>query len=293
MNIEHRLVYKDTIHINHMKRRLNTTLSPIAWKILTKYEEQYGNKNDVIERALKGFDKTHYLTRLGIKDFRVTINRMSMGEPGMDSLLEGGIPRGFLVVLTGPPGTGKTTLSLQFLIEGCKGGERGIYFSFEEDADQIARHGFRFGWNLKEYFEQGLLELFGMARMSFEQIIAILEDYKPQRVVFDSMNMVVNPTEFRKGPAWKEFLKTLKEADTVCLMVTEKTQHYDNFEFDEFDFMGDGIVFLDRVPGESEKFLLSIEKMRMTKSKNLPIPFRFGKNGIVSFPGEQVFTKER
>jgi len=275
-----------------MKRRLNTTLSDNAWKILSKYEEQYGNKNDVIELALKGFDKSRYLTRLGIRDFNVAIKRISFGEPGLDSLLEGGIPKGFLVVLTGPPGTGKTTLSLQFLIEGCKTQEKGIYFGFEENADQIARHGFRFGWNLKKHCDEGLLELFGLARMSFEEIISIVEDYKPQRVVFDSMNVVTHPREFRKKMAWREFLKVVKSTETVCVMVTEKTQHYGSFQFDDFDFMADGIVFLDKIPQESEKFLLCVEKMRMTRAKGQPIPFKFGKNGIESYPTEQVFTKE-
>lgn len=275
-----------------MKRRLNTTLSDSAWKILSKYEEQYGNKNDVIELALKGFDKTHYLTRLGIKDFSISIKRASFGEPGLNSLLEGGVPRGFLVVLTGPPGTGKTTLSLQFLIEGCKKQEKGIYFGFEENADQIARHGFRFGWNLKEHCDKGLLELFGLARMSFEEIISIVEDYNPARVVFDSMNMITEPREFRKKMAWREFLKVLKSTETVCVMVTEKNHHYDSFQYDDFDFMADGIIFLDKVPGESEKFLLCVEKMRMTRAKGQPIPFKFGKMGIESYPGERVFKKE-
>lgn len=275
-----------------MKRRLNTTLSDHAWKILSKYEEQYGNKNDVIEHALKGFDKTHYLTRLGIKDFNVSIKRVPFGEPGLDSLLEGGIPSGFLVVLTGPPGTGKTTLSLQFLVEGCRSQERGIYFGFEEDAGQIARHGFRFGWNLKEYCGQGLLELFGLARMSFEEIISLVEDYKPQRLVFDSMNVVTEPGEFRKKMAWREFLKLLKGSDTVCLMVTEKKLHYTSFSFDDFDFMADGIIFMDKIQGESDKFLLCVEKMRMTKSKGQPVPFKFGIKGVESYPGEQVFKKE-
>ncbi len=263
-----------------------------AWKILSKYEEQYGNKNDVIELALKGFDKTHYLTRLGIKDFSMAIKRISCGEPGLDSLLEGGIPKGFLVVLTGPPGTGKTTLSLQFLVEGCTSGEKGIYFSFEENAGQIAKHGVRFGWNLKEYCEQGLLELFAFAKMSFEEIIAVIEDYKPARLVFDSMNMVADPGEFRKGMAWRQFLKVLKSTETVCFMVTEKNQHYGNFQFDDYDFMADGIVFLDRIQGESEKFLLCVEKMRMTKTKNQPIPFRFEREGIMSYPDEQVFMRK-
>ena len=281
------------MRISYMKRRINTTLSDNAWKVLTKYEEQYGGMNDVIELALKGFDKTNYLTRLGIKEFRTTISRISSGENGLDSLLEGGIPRGFLVVLTGPPGTGKTTLSLQFLVKGCREGEKSMYFSFEENADQICKHGFRFGWNLKDFYDKGVLELFTFAQLGFEEIISIVEDYRPARVVFDSMNMITEAEEFRKSMAWKEFLKVLKNTEAVCLMVTEKKQHYNNFLFDEFDFMADGIIFLDKVVGESERFLLCVEKMRMTKVKGQPIPFRFERNEIISYPEEKVFIKEK
>jgi KaiC/GvpD/RAD55 family RecA-like ATPase len=52
----------------------------------------------------------------------MVLERISTGIPGLDSLIEGGIPRGFTVLIAGNPGTGKTVMTSHFLWEGLKNG---------------------------------------------------------------------------------------------------------------------------------------------------------------------------
>ena len=54
------------------------------------------------------------------------------GVPGLDEILHGGLPRGYLYLIEGNPGTGKTTLGLQFLLEGIRKGERVMYVTLSE-----------------------------------------------------------------------------------------------------------------------------------------------------------------
>jgi circadian clock protein KaiC len=62
----------------------------------------------------------------------VTLERSSTGIAGLDALIEGGIPRGFTVLIAGNPGTGKTILTTHFLYEGLLRGEGALYVSFSE-----------------------------------------------------------------------------------------------------------------------------------------------------------------
>ena len=61
------------------------------------------------------------------------------GVAGMDDILRGGFPAGRLLLIEGDPGVGKTTLALQFLLEGARRGERGLYITLSETARGAAR----------------------------------------------------------------------------------------------------------------------------------------------------------
>ncbi len=66
-------------------------------------------------------------------------DRALTGVLGLDGVLAGGLPRNRLCLVEGTPGTGKTTLALQFLLEGRRLGERGMYVTLSETADELRR----------------------------------------------------------------------------------------------------------------------------------------------------------
>lgn len=125
------------------------------------------------------------------------------GVPGLDEVLGGGFAKGNLHLVEGTPGTGKTTLGLQFLLEGRRSGERGLYVTLSETADELRRAAATHGWNLDgiDIFElvppeltmdstrdQSVLyasdlelgETVDMVRQEVERV-------KPERVIFDSV----------------------------------------------------------------------------------------------------------
>ncbi|MCK5063410.1 MAG: AAA family ATPase, partial [Candidatus Aenigmarchaeota archaeon] len=67
------------------------------------------------------------------------INRVKTGVPGMDKLMEGGIPEGSVVLLSGGAGCGKTTFSCQFIMEGLNNGENCLYITLEESPEDIKK----------------------------------------------------------------------------------------------------------------------------------------------------------
>ncbi|MDY6957951.1 MAG: ATPase domain-containing protein [Halobacteriota archaeon] len=263
------------------KQPIHTTLSKEAYNILERYEHELGNKSAVLEKALIGMDKTRYKSRLNLRDSQMTVKRVKSGVKGFDDLVEGGIPEGFVTVLTGPPGGGKSTFSMQFLLEGAEDKSRGILFSFEEDADQIAKQFARFGWDIRKYVEAGWIEIYGMSMLTIEEIVDILETYKPKRVVFDSINVFYEISNLRRSAAWRNLFKYLKQERITSLGVTEKSHGLEIKDFDDFDFMGDGIIYLDKtIMGKNVTHNLSVLKMRGTNVDSTPQEYIFTETGI-------------
>jgi circadian clock protein KaiC len=130
--------------------------------------------------------------------------RLSTGIVGLDDILHGGLARGFLYLVEGNPGAGKTTLALQFLIEGASRGEKGLYISLAESESELrhvtASHGFELdrvtickvsppeleGQTGQQYtvFQPAEVELADV----LEMILAKVREVSPSRVVIDSMS---------------------------------------------------------------------------------------------------------
>src|SRR5829696_1561840 len=77
-------------------------------------------------------------------------NRLATGIEGLDVILEGGFPANRIYLVEGDPGTGKTTLALQFLMEGARLGEAGLYVTLSETAEELGEVEDSHGWRLDE-----------------------------------------------------------------------------------------------------------------------------------------------
>src|SRR5690348_16089760 len=75
------------------------------------------------------------------------------GVPGLDEILAGGLMRGRLYLVEGSPGTGKTTLASQFLMEGTKQGETVLYITLSETAEELRAGAASHGWDFGAGFE--------------------------------------------------------------------------------------------------------------------------------------------
>jgi circadian clock protein KaiC len=157
--------------------------------------------------------------------------RASTGIGGLDAVLNGGLPENRLYLLQGEPGTGKTTLALQFLLEGARVGERGLYISFSESKEELQAVGVSHGWDLSriELLELSALEhqlrpeaqntVFHPAEVEMSETVGLVlrevERVKPSRVVFDSVSemrmLADSPLRYRRQVlALKQFFSSKK-----------------------------------------------------------------------------------
>src|ERR1700742_5049951 len=79
-----------------------------------------------------------------------TSSRCPMGVEGLGDILGGGLPRNRIYLVQGDPGVGKTTVALQFLLEGAKCGETSLYITLSETKEELEVVAKSHGWNLNE-----------------------------------------------------------------------------------------------------------------------------------------------
>src|SRR6476469_1567350 len=131
-------------------------------------------------------------------------NRSSTGIAGLDDILCGGFPSNRLYLLEGKPGTGKTTLALEYLLTGAAAGEKVLYITLSETRDELEEVADSHGWELdginvvelsaigaqleasaqNTLFHSSEVELTQTTKMMLDEV----ERVQPSRVVFDSIS---------------------------------------------------------------------------------------------------------
>ena len=135
------------------------------------------------------------------------MERVKTGIPGFDELVEGGLPKGFNVLLAGAPGTGKTIFGLQYLYNGAKNGENGIYVSLDSSEKRLKGQALQFGWDFDGLKKNGndkegdvlFLEVpVDRVRVNlFDMIEDAVKQVQAKRLVFDNLaNFVINSGQF-------------------------------------------------------------------------------------------------
>lgn len=214
------------------------------------------------------------------------MERLSTGISGLDEATQGGLAKGSTVLLSGRPGTGKTILGLQFLMEGVENGEKCMYISLEEIEEDLKEQAKQFGWDLEKAEEEGKLEIQSIKPRDFKDRFSRrrFEDKGIERMVVDSITPL---TELRidSKTSSRSFLhKTLsgvKKAGITTIFVSEIGENGGLSRDGVSEYVCDGVIKLDsKSIGSGVERTLAVVKMRSTEIDGGIKSLEFTENGI-------------
>ncbi len=200
--------------------------------------------------------------------------RLSSGVEGLDQILGGGfIPeRAYLV--KGGPGSGKTTLCLQFLRAGADNGEKSMFISLSETEDQLRDNAAAMGINVSgiEFLHLGPASTFFTEVETYDifspaevergpitgQIVSAVERLQPRRVVIDTITqmryLASDPAQYRRQVL--SFLRFLSESASTVLYTSEASSEAPD---EDLQYLGDGIIELKAL---NDRRTLCVTKLR-------------------------------
>jgi KaiC/GvpD/RAD55 family RecA-like ATPase len=231
-----------------------------------------------------------------------TIERVPSGIPGLDELMEGGLPRGRITLVTGSAGSGKTTFGVQFLWAGAvHHGEPGAYVTLEEEPEDLQEEMARYGFDLERLKADKRFciiqspvpfEVTGVT-ITIDQLLDTIHSsviaIDAKRIVFDSVAALGlpygDPIQLRRD--LHRLCAMLRELGCTALLLTERPEEENRItRYDIEQFVAQGVIVLHFSRTHRG---IEIRKMRGTRHETDVHTMRLTDRGIVVHPGEHPF----
>ncbi|MBW2989824.1 AAA family ATPase [Candidatus Woesearchaeota archaeon] len=221
----------------------------------------------------------------------MAIKRVPTGIPRLDSLIQGGFKRNSTNLVAGGAGTGKSIFAMQFIVEGIKRNEPGVFVTFEEKKAKVYEDMLQFGWDLKKY---EAMKKFVFLEYNPEQVKKILtegggivesiiESIKAKRVVIDSVTSfwLLYEDELTRKEAGLALIELIDKWDCTAVLTSEDEIPEHHVISAALQFEVDGIILLYHVKKKGiRKRALEVLKMRGTKIPEKTIDMEITKKGL-------------
>ncbi|MEA2003539.1 MAG: ATPase domain-containing protein [archaeon] len=235
------------------------------------------------------------------------IQRVKTGLQDLDKLLDGGFPKNSIILVTGPPGSGKTIMGVEFLYRGAiEYSDSGYFISLEMQKDEIYLQAKQMGWDMKK-IENMVSVVFIESKYQisgsniFGPLINNIKASGAKRVVLDSLNSFVDfyiPKIIKAQPylgnvgssaitryAVFYLIEELRKIDATIILISDASSEKDSRNYSSngvSEYLCDGIINLNYLNmGGAQSRTLEIPKMRLTAQEKDFIPYDITDKGIV------------
>lgn len=225
--------------------------------------------------------------------------KVATGIEGFDKLIQGGFPPGKQILLTGTPGTGKSIFCLEYIYNGATiFSEKGLYVSFEEDAEDLKAQAAQFGWDFTRLEQERKAWIVGIpaseiTESSIADITRLIKQHGITRLVIDSLtSLAINIPSSRIAVSSitdiftrrfiYQFIYQLRELRNVTTLLVSQTADKGLSLDGVSEFVCDGIVRIEyeSLGGAYTRFL-AVRKMRQVKNEEDIRPMEITDKGLV------------
>ena len=245
------------------------------------------------------------------------LERELTGIAGLDAL-SGGLPRGRVVLLLGEPGSGKTIMCTQYLVNGIlKFKEKGLFVSLEENREHYIEEMNTLSWDVEVLEKNGQFSFIdaspirslpseghvgelsvGKPDFSLLSLLEVIKNRATsmgvQRIVVDPISHLIFQYEdfTKRRKAMLDLVEALSKTGATCILASELSEigWGTKRQLQSEEYLVHGVILMQTASiGKSLQRIIQVEKMRGISIDRSPRPYKITENGIEVYPNESIF----
>ncbi len=237
-----------------------------------------------------------------------SIKRVTTGLPGLDELISGGLPKGSITLVSGPPGSGKSILSAQYLHKGVEEGDRCLYLTLDKKVEGLLTQTQELGMDFQPAIDKGQIKFLFLninKKLIYETMTNEILSGDYERIVLDSITPIsempiyiknqeitdniniIDPDDAATGDNFPirrlhlhYIMNALETSTCTSLVTSELPPNSNNLSRDGLsEFLADAVIVLN-YDSTMDRRKLSVMKMRSTKHTLKPQNIEIGYQGL-------------